>query len=383
MKLIRQVVQNDWKDRLRVRARAPRHARPRATAALLARLTALRDSGRTGHGGSSNGGSGHGSRPLRARLRRYGALGGATVLAVVCSGVGIPPPLRPDPPPDEPRWRTLTAEIAAPTARGAPFLGVPQRVQAPDIAHSLQAYADRLHRAEVRRGAAVKQWKLRKAPLRAPTPPEKKPELTTEPGHLKGEGLPPVIVQVPTDEKVIFLTVDDGADKDPALLEMLRGLDVPMSGFLSDEVAREDYGYFREARRAGYGMHNHSITHRQMDKLGEAEQRAEICGQQDILEKELGHRPKLFRPPYGAYDEATLRAAAACGIEVVPLWAAEAFPDRIEYGRADRRFHPGDIVLTHFRGEAEWDAAMTDMVRRLLDAATEQGFAVARLEDYL
>ncbi len=305
------------------------------------------------------------------------------MLAVVCSGVGLPPPFWTDPPDEEPRWRTLTAEMIAPTVLGELAFGTPQRVQAPGIAESLGAYAEGLERAEARREAAVKAWKLRHAPLRAPAPPEEKPRLTTEPGHLTGEGLPPVIVQVPTDQKVIFLTIDDGADKDPRLLDMLRELEVPVSGFLADQVARENYDYFRQAQREGYGMHNHSINHREMNRLTPAEQRAEICGQQTILERELGHRPVLFRPPYGAYDENTLRAAAECGIEVVPLWAAEAFPDRIEFGRPDQRFHPGDIVLTHFRGKREWGADMTDMVRRLLDTATEQGFAVARLEDYL
>ncbi|WP_246108770.1 polysaccharide deacetylase family protein [Streptomyces sedi] len=321
------------------------------------------------------------SPAVRVRLRRYGALTGAGVLAVVCSGVGLPPPSHAEPPSAGPRWRPLAAEAASPVS-GA-FQGVAQHVQAPDIARSLQAYARELQQAEVRRGAATKHWKLRRVPLRAPRPPEEKPKLTTEPGHITGEGLPPVIVQVPTDEKVIFLTVDDGEEKDPALLEMLRALDIPMSGFLSDEVARADYGYFREAQREGFAMHNHAINHRQMNTLDEAAQHAEICGQQKNMERGLGQRPKLFRPPYGAYDEATLRAAADCGIEVVPLWASEAFPDRIEYGRADKKFHPGDIVLTHFRGEAEWDAAMTDMLRRLVDAATDQGFAIARLEDYL
>ncbi|WP_228079648.1 polysaccharide deacetylase family protein [Streptomyces profundus] len=316
-------------------------------------------------------------------LRRYGALGGATILAVVCSGVGLPPPFRPDPPDEAPRWRALTAEAVAPAALGELALGAPQRVQAPGIAESLGAYAERLQRAEASRGAAVKAWKLRHAPLRAPVPPKEKPRLTSEPGHLTGEGLPPVIVQVPTDQKVIFLTIDDGADKDPRLLDMLRELEIPVSGFLADEVARADYGYFREAQREGYAMHNHSINHREMNRLSLAEQRAEICGQQAIMEKELGHRPVLFRPPYGAYDENTLRAAADCGIELVPLWAAEAFPDRIDFGRPDGKFHPGDIVLTHFRGEHEWGADMTDMVRLLVDTATEQGFAIARLEDYL
>ncbi|WP_425086188.1 polysaccharide deacetylase family protein [Streptomyces hainanensis] len=323
---------------------------------------------------------------LRWRVRRYGLLGGATILALACSGaVPTPPPAEPD------RWRFLGAVTGAPApppngpgaGEAGLVLGAPQRAQARTVADALAAYAKRLKGAEKRRIAAVKTWGLRRTPLRAPAPPADKPKLTSEPGHTTGKGLPPVIVQVPTDEKVVFLTIDDGAEKDPELLEMMRELDLPYTSFLSDYVARDDYDYFREAHRDGSAIQNHSINHREMPTLSYAEQREEICRQQDILEKEIGERPTLFRPPYGAYDRDTLRAAASCDVEAVPLWAEEAFPDRIDWGRGDHELHPGDIILTHFRGTDEWSGSMPDMIRRVLDTATSQGFALARLEDYV
>ncbi|MDT0308538.1 polysaccharide deacetylase family protein [Streptomyces sp. DSM 44917] len=321
---------------------------------------------------------------MRGKARRCGTLGGAAILALICSGAGLPPPLAAPGPSPQPWGPSSTVDANPPRAgASAALLGVSQQTQARTVAKALEAYATSLKRAEARRLAAVKTWKLRRAPLRAPAPPADKPEVTSERGHLSGAGLPPVLVRVPTDEKVVFLTIDDGAEKDPDLLRMLNDLRIPWSGFLSDHVARDDYGYFREAHRQGAGVHNHSISHPELPALSYREQREEICEQQDILEEEIGERPTLFRPPYGAYDRDTLRAAASCGVRAVPLWAEEAFPDRIEWGREDRKFHPGDIILTHFRGEAEWDGSMTDMVRRVLDTATRQGFAVARLEDYL
>ncbi|MFD7509101.1 polysaccharide deacetylase family protein [Streptomyces sp. NPDC059853] len=277
-----------------------------------------------------------------------------------------------------------TATTAAPAAdTAAAGLGAPQRAQARTVADALTTYADHLAAAEKLRLAAAKRWGLAKAPLRPPAPPDRKPELTSEPGHIGGEGLPPVITRVPTEDKVVFLTIDDGAHKDPELLDMLRELDIPVSAFLSDYVARDDYDYFRTARDDGWGIHNHTVNHRELPTLSAAGQKEEICAQQDTLEEEMGERPTLFRPPYGAYDRDTLRAAASCGVEVVPLWAEEAFPDRIAWGREDRKLHPGDIILTHFRGEKEWKGTMPDMIRRVVDTATAQGFAIARLEDYL
>ncbi|MCE7078758.1 polysaccharide deacetylase family protein [Streptomyces sp. ST2-7A] len=277
----------------------------------------------------------------------------------------------------------LPAAHAPEALRGEPMVGAPGPAGLRAAGDAMLARAERMERMERRRIAAVRTWGVRMPPLRPPAPPEKRTSLVTEPGHISGEGLPPVITRVPTEDRVVFLTIDDGAEKDPKLLEMTRELEIPYTSFLSDHVARNDYDYFRRMRADGNGIHNHSINHREMPKLSRAEQKREICRQQDVLEKEIGERPTMFRPPYGAYDRTTLEVAAECGVEVVPLWAEEAFADRMEWGRGDRKFHPGDIILTHFRGPDEWKGTMPDMIRLVLDTATEQGFALARLEDYI
>lgn len=230
---------------------------------------------------------------------------------------------------------------------------------------------------------AVRGWGLEALPLSAPRPPQARPELTPVQGVSLHEGLPPVVARVPTDDQVVFLTVDDGVEKDPQFARMAGALGIPFSAFLADRMARSDYAYFRELAAQGHAVHNHTLTHPDLKLLGYEQQRQEICGQQDQLERELGTRPRLFRPPYGEYDDTTLRAAGSCGIEAVPLWNEEAFPDHMEYRYADQRLHPGDIILTHFRGTDLWNGTMPQMLREVLDTVTAQGFALARLEDYL
>jgi peptidoglycan/xylan/chitin deacetylase (PgdA/CDA1 family) len=230
--------------------------------------------------------------------------------------------------------------------------------------------------------AAARRWGLHTPPIAAPPPPAVKPALTHGPWIKAADGLPPVVFRVPTHDRVVFLTIDDGDEKDPKFSRMMRELHVPFSAFLTGDVSRTDYGYFRDLKGHGNGMHNHTSNHRDLRRLDHAQQRAEICNHQDELAEELGTRPRLFRPPYGEYNEDSLRAAASCGITTFALWNEEVFPDRMEYSNEDR-LRPGDIILTHFRGTSHWNGSMTDMVRRLLDTATAQGFAVARLEDYL
>ncbi|MFD9604527.1 polysaccharide deacetylase family protein [Streptomyces sp. NPDC059970] len=235
------------------------------------------------------------------------------------------------------------------------------------------------------RAALAKKWGLDRPPLIAPPPPAVKPHITTREGFEVDGGddsLPPVFTTVPTKDRVVFLTMDDGDEKDPELLQMMDELDIPYSAFLSDYLVRDSYGYFLEMQRLGVGLNNHTLNHPYLPGLSYKEQKSEICDQQAIIAEQYGQRPTLFRPPYGNYNADTLRIAKSCGIKAVPLWNAEAFPDRMEWREADQDLHPGDIILTHFRGRKDWGGSMADLVRAVMKTITDKGYAVARLEDY-
>lgn len=240
-------------------------------------------------------------------------------------------------------------------------------------------------KAQALRAVAARKWKLAKTPLAAPAPPAVKPSITTRKGFevTGGKSLPPVFTNVPTKEKVVFLTIDDGAEKDPELLRMMDELKIPYSAFLSDYVINDNYAYFKKMQARGVSLHNHTLTHPYLPGLSYEEQKREICGQQDKIKKQYGKRPELFRPPYGNYNAGTLRAAKSCGVKAVPLWSSEAFPDHMEWREWDRDLHPGDIVLTHFRGKEDWKGSMPDMIRHVMKTITDKGYAVAKLEDYL
>ncbi|MDI3385713.1 polysaccharide deacetylase family protein [Streptomyces sp. B-S-A8] len=225
--------------------------------------------------------------------------------------------------------------------------------------------------------ATARRWGLDK-PL---APPPKPPARRTD--EAAGPGLPPVVDRVPTDDKVVFLTFDDGAERDPQFVRMVRELQLPVSMFLTDRVVGPGYAHFAELRSVGATVQNHTLDHPYLPGLSYEGQRWEICGQQDKLKERFGIKPRLFRPPYGEYNDDTLRAAADCGISAVVLWRVSMQIDDLRYaGEAGLR--PGDIVLAHFRGPAELNgASLTEMTTRMLRRIQAQGFTVARLEDYL
>jgi peptidoglycan/xylan/chitin deacetylase (PgdA/CDA1 family) len=191
-----------------------------------------------------------------------------------------------------------------------------------------------------------RRWGLDR-PLDPPPPPAAKPAFA--PVWPPLPGLATVIRQVATTDRVVFLTLDDGIEKDPAFIDQARDLGLPFTQFLEDEVIGDHYDYFRALRELGNRIGNHTLTHPSLAGKDYETQLHEICGQQEVLRERLGLDPRLFRPPYGDYDRNTLRAAAECGLNKAVLWRAEMEPEGLVYRSGDR-LRPGDIILAHFQG---------------------------------
>ncbi|MFD3552597.1 polysaccharide deacetylase family protein [Streptomyces goshikiensis] len=251
----------------------------------------------------------------------------------------------------------------------------------PQAAGSPSAAAPPSGAAGADTGDAYKRWGLSE-PLKFAPKPDRKPALPPA-----GPGKVPVVdrIPVPPGEKVVFLTFDDGAEKDPEFLKMAAELKLPISMFLTDSVASSDYGHFEKLRDNGSGstINNHTLTHPNLRTLSFAAQKKEICGQQERLEKRFGHRPPMFRPPFGNYNADTLKAASECGISSLVLWRVSMQINNFQYAEGSA-LKPGDIVLAHFRGKAELKGSTEiEMTTRMLRRIQEQGYAIGRLEDYL
>ncbi len=225
-------------------------------------------------------------------------------------------------------------------------------------------------------GEAYRRWGLT-APLAAPPSPPVR--LLT--AHGADPSRPRVVDHIRTTDKVVFLTYDDGAERDPRFVDMVRELRLPVSFFLTDSVVGPGYGHFARLRAVGADIENHTLHHPALPGLPYAGQRAEICGQQDKLKSRFGIRPRLFRPPYGTFDTSTLRAAADCGIAVLVLWRAAMTPDGITYVRGAGHLNPGDIVLVG--PDEATGPTLKERTRRLLRRVQARGLTVGRLEDYL
>jgi len=213
----------------------------------------------------------------------------------------------------------------------------------------------------------------------APAPPAVKP-ITLSASD------PTVFSHVPMTDKVVFVTIDDGIEKDPKFIQMVKDFQIPITISLADVLIRDDYAYFEKLYETGYiSVQNHTVDHPlDMPGLSASRQLYEISGQQDKLHKEYGATPYIFRPPAGRYDVTTIASVSEAGLKGLMLWKEAMQISDMEYQTAPHRLNPGDIILCHFRGPAQLDGeTMVRMMTRLYKHIQAQGFTVADITKYV
>jgi len=188
-------------------------------------------------------------------------------------------------------------------------------------------------------------------------------------------GLAPVVSRVPTTDRVIFLTIDDGIWRVPGALEKLHELGIPFTSFLTLPYAREDQGYWRRSLELGGRIESHTTNHPDLKKVSPSRTILEVCSTRQPFLEMFGQQQLLFRPPYGNVTETVRRAAAGCGFRAVVLWKGSL--NNGVLALQDGRLTPGDIILMHYRPQAFAD------IQAVALTAAAQGFKFGLLEDYL
>ena len=191
-----------------------------------------------------------------------------------------------------------------------------------------------------------------------------------------GPGPIPVVHRVPTFDPVVFLTIDDGVVKDPAVLEVIRARNVPVTQFLTQQYVGSDPTYFQQLEQLGGVVGIHTRTHPDLTRLSDEAKADQICGVGADYTQTFGAAPELMRPPYGEYDAPTVQVAASCGVKAVMHWSA-TFEDGQLALQSGTALRPGEVILLHFK-----DSLASDL-QILLDMIAAAGLRPAPLIDYI
>ncbi len=166
-----------------------------------------------------------------------------------------------------------------------------------------------------------------------------------------GKKLP--IYSVKTDENKVAISFDAawGADKTRDIMAICDDYGVKATFFLVGFWIEKYPEMVKEIYNNGFEIGIHSNTHPDMTKLTKSQIREELTINIKLIEDLTGFRPKLFRPPYGYYNNNLIDVCEDLGLSCIE-WSVDSLDWKgLSAGqlasRVTSKAKNGSIVLFH------------------------------------
>ena len=182
----------------------------------------------------------------------------------------------------------------------------------------------------------------------------------------------PGILVAGAQHREVALTFDDGPGPyTQQLVSVLNQMNVPATFF--EVGAGEQYfsAGTRDIVAGGYRIEDHTWSHPMMSQLSAADQRSQITSEAREITKFGAPYPRLFRPPYGAWNNETLRILKEKRMLMV-MWTVDTADYRLPgsdsiINTVVGGAKPGAIMLMHDAGgnRAETIAALPKIITDL------------------
>ncbi|WP_411168528.1 polysaccharide deacetylase family protein [Clostridium sp. MB05] len=186
----------------------------------------------------------------------------------------------------------------------------------------------------------------------------------------------------------IYLTFDDGVDNKytTEVLKVLKTYQVQATFFVVAEFAKNNPEIIKEIKEDGHVIGLHSLEHKNEIFQTPWNIRKDFSKSMDIL-KELGIKPKFFRPPWGHFSLAAIKEIKNLNLKIV-LWNvivgdwkanidATTIADRLL-----RETERGDIICLHDgRGKNDAPKRTVEALEIVLPIWKSQGITFGTLEE--
>ena len=193
------------------------------------------------------------------------------------------------------------------------------------------------------------------------------------------------VYSVSRDDKKIALTIDAAWDDDktPFILSTLERYGIKATFFLCGVWVDAYPEQVKAISDAGHSIGNHSQTHPHMTKISEERIVEELRVLDDSLERITGKRSKLFRAPFGEYNDRVILTVRSAGYEPIQ-WDIDTIdwkPERSSQTILDtvlNKLHDGAIILCHNNGYK-----IEEYLPTLIETAIARGYSFVTVDELL
>ena len=192
--------------------------------------------------------------------------------------------------------------------------------------------------------------------------------------------------QMSDADKVIYLTFDAGYENGniAKTLDVLKEEGVKGAFFILGNLIRHDTELVRRMAKEGHTVCNHTLRHKDMSQMNEADFLDELHALESLYEKEIGEKlAPYYRPPEGKFNRENLTVSQKNGYKTI-FWSF-AYPDwdnnkqmSLEKAKSVilENVHNGEVMLLHPTSETN-AAILGDVIREL----KQQGFRFGTLDE--
>lgn len=152
----------------------------------------------------------------------------------------------------------------------------------------------------------------------------------------------------------VHLTFDDGPDPalTPMLLDLLGLYQQKATFFVVGQRVPSSSRILRRMVNEGHSVGNHSWSHPDLGKSSMSRVLKQVGDTNRAIEDAVGFSPRIFRPPYGSFTSAQVRALRQeTGMRTV-MWDTDTLDwqrpgTQAILSRVQRGLRPGCVVLMH------------------------------------